>query len=75
MSCQRVGAQLARKSRGLILDAATCKFVLNGNQKTTIKDIAEPAEISDATIYNLFTYNAILIAGLLDRVNGTEDRE
>ncbi len=60
--------------RNQILDAAAKVFAENGFQKSTTREIAEAADISEGTIYNYFENKDDLLIGLLDRIAGTQVR-
>ena len=47
-------AQLAQSRRDQIIDAAIEVIAEHGFQRTTIKQIAQRAEVADGTIYNYF---------------------
>lgn len=63
------------QARRLIVDAAIDCFLENGYVGTTMDDIAERAAVARRTIYNQFgSKAALLIAGINDRVVGSEER-
>jgi AcrR family transcriptional regulator len=63
---------LARRNQ--ILDAAAKVFAENGFQKSTTREIAEAADISEGTIYNYFENKDDLLLSLLDRITDTQGR-
>lgn len=67
--------QLAQARRNLILDAATVVIAENGFQRTTIKQIAQTAEIADGTIYNYFKNKDAIMLGIVERLTEAETRE
>lgn len=67
--------QLAQARRNLILDAAIVVIAENGFQRTTIKQIAQTAEIADGTIYNYFKNKDAIMLGIVSRLTEAESRE
>lgn len=67
--------QLAQARRNLILDAAIIVIAENGFQRTTIKQIAQTAEIADGTIYNYFKNKDAIMLGIVERLTEAEERE
>ena len=64
----------ARKNQ--ILDAAISLFAEKGYHRTTTKDIAVAADISEGTIYNYFDSKEDLLIGIMARLsnpNGLDD--
>ena len=53
-----------------ILEAAIRVFAERGFQRTTIRDVAAAAGVSDGTIYNSFENKAALLRGVLDPLQG-----
>ena len=66
--------RVAALRRDHILDAAIHVFASKGFERTTIRDVARRAGVSDGTIYNYFENKSALLLGILDRVNETERR-
>jgi len=67
--------QLAQARRNLILDAAIVVIAEHGFQRTTIKQIAQMAEIADGTIYNYFENKDAILLGIVERITEAESRE
>lgn len=67
--------QLAKARRNLILDAAIVVIAEHGFQRTTIKQIAQMAEIADGTIYNYFKNKDAIMLGIVERITEAESRE
>ena len=67
--------QLAKARRNLILDAAIVVISEHGFQRTTIKQIAQMAEIADGTIYNYFENKNAILLGIVARITEAEERE
>lgn len=63
----------ARKNQ--ILDAAATLFAEKGYHRTTTKDIAVVADISEGTIYNYFDSKEDLLLGILSRLVNPDDLE
>ncbi len=67
--------QVARLRRTQILAAAIKVFARSGFHRTTIRDIAKEAGVSDGTIYNYFENKTAVLMGVLDPLNDIEGRE
>jgi AcrR family transcriptional regulator len=63
----------ARKNQ--ILDAAIALFAEKGYHRTTTKDIAVAADISEGTIYNYFDSKEDLLIGIMSRLANPNDIE
>lgn len=66
--------QLVAARRGQILDGATKVFAERGFHRSTVKEIAREAGVSEGTIYNYFEDKDALLVGILHRLNETEHR-
>ncbi len=60
--------QLIEARRNQILDAATSVFAEKGFHRTTTKEIASAAGVSEGTIYNYFDNKADLLIGIMSRL-------
>jgi AcrR family transcriptional regulator len=67
-SVDPIRKQLIEARRNQILDAATKVFAKKGFHRTTTKEIARTAGISEGTIYNYFTTKSDLLIGLITRL-------
>lgn len=67
--------QIARLRRTQILAAAIKVFAKSGFHRTTIRDIAKEAGVSDGTIYNYFENKTAVLMGVLDPLNEIERRD
>jgi AcrR family transcriptional regulator len=57
----------AAQTRARILEAAGDLFVSNGYARTTVRDIAEGANVADDTVYAVFGTKARVLTALIDR--------
>jgi AcrR family transcriptional regulator len=64
--------QLIEARRNQILDAATKVFAKKGFHRTSTKEIAQTAGISEGTIYNYFTTKSDLVIGIMTRLAEVE---
>lgn len=64
--------QLITARRNQILDAAAVVFAEKGFHRTTTKEIARTAGISEGTIYNYFTTKSDLLIGIMTRLAEVE---
>lgn len=71
-SVDPIREQLIEARRNQILDAATKVFAKKGFHRTTTKEIARTAGISEGTIYNYFTTKSDLLIGLMTRLAEVE---
>jgi AcrR family transcriptional regulator len=60
--------QLIEARRNQILDAAASVFAEKGFHRTTTKEIASAAGVSEGTIYNYFAHKADLLIGIMARL-------
>jgi AcrR family transcriptional regulator len=65
-------AQLSALRREQILHAAAQVFAEHGFHRTTVRDVARAAGVSNGTIYNYFENKTALLLGILDRLNAAE---
>jgi AcrR family transcriptional regulator len=65
--------QLIAARRNQILDAAATVFAEKGFHRTTTKEIAQVAGVSEGTIYNYFSTKPDLLIGLMARLAEVED--
>jgi AcrR family transcriptional regulator len=72
------GTQLSRRERlklereQRILDAAAVVFAQNGYHQTTIRDVAQRADVADGTIYNYFDSKFDLLLAIMARLADLE---
>ncbi|MGD8736599.1 MAG: helix-turn-helix domain-containing protein [Anaerolineae bacterium] len=72
------GTQLSRRERlklereQRILDAAAVVFAQNGYHQTTIREIAQRADVADGTIYNYFDSKFDLLLAIMARLADLE---
>lgn len=66
--------QLAAR-REQIIQAAAQLFASKGFHRTTTKDIAEAAEVSEGTLYNYFDDKADLLIGIMDMLTAAQHLE
>ncbi len=62
-----VRRQQAATTRSRILEAAGERFVSNGYGRTTIREIAEAANVADDTVYAVFGTKARVLTALIDQ--------
>lgn len=67
--------QVARLRRAQILEAAITVFARSGFHRTTIRDVAKEARVSDGTIYNYFANKTAVLMGVLDPLSEAERRD
>lgn len=67
-------ARRAARRKAEILEAAANVFAENGFHRSTIKDIAEAADIAEGTIYNYFESKDDLLISLIDWLADLEKR-
>ncbi len=72
---EKFQAQLAKARRDQIIDAAIDVIAEHGFQRTTIKQIAQRAEVADGTIYNYFKNKDAILLGIIARLTEAEQRE
>jgi len=60
--------QFAEARRNQILDAAARMFAEKGFHRTTTKEIAQAAGVSEGTIYNYFANKGDLVIGIITRL-------
>jgi AcrR family transcriptional regulator len=60
-------AEVARRKRGAILDAALALFLEHGYDRTQIDAVAKHAGVSSATLYKHFGSKAALFGGIMAR--------
>jgi AcrR family transcriptional regulator len=60
--------------RGQILEAATRVFAEKGFRRSTTREVARAAGVSEGTIYNYFEDKDALLMAIVDRLNETERR-
>jgi len=65
--------QQAELTRGLIAEAARSAFLEHGWAGTSIKNVAERAGVSDATVYAVFGSKAGLALSLVDTIDARAD--
>jgi AcrR family transcriptional regulator len=65
--------QQAELTRGLIAEAARSAFLEHGWTGTSIKNVAERAGVSDATVYAVFGSKAGLALSLVDTIDARAD--
>ena len=65
--------QQAELTRGLIAEAARSAFLEQGWAGTSIKNVAERAGVSDATVYAVFGSKAGLALSLVDTIDARAD--
>lgn len=68
-------AQLAQARRDQIIEAAIEVIAEQGFQRTTIKQIAQKANIADGTIYNYFQNKDAIFLDIMKRLSEAEVRE
>ena len=66
--------QLAAR-RTQIIQAAANLFASKGFHRTTTKDIAEAAEVSEGTLYNYFENKDDLLIGIMDMLTAAQQME
>ncbi len=64
--------QLIQARRNQILDAAATVFAEKGFHRTTTKEIARTAGVSEGTIYNYFSNKSDLLIGIMTRLAEVE---
>ncbi len=64
--------QLIAARRSQILDAAAAVFAEKGFHRTTTKEIAQAAGVSEGTIYNYFNTKSDLLIGIMTRLAAVE---
>jgi len=64
--------QLIQARRNQILDAAAVVFAEKGFHRTTTKEIARTAGVSEGTIYNYFSTKSDLLIGIMTRLANVE---
>ncbi|MEM7128631.1 MAG: TetR/AcrR family transcriptional regulator [Chloroflexota bacterium] len=67
--------QLIQARRNQILQAAIEVISENGFQRTTVKQIAQRAEVADGTIYNYFKNKDAILMGIIAMITEAEERE
>lgn len=67
--------QLVAARRKQILQAAIEVISETGFQRTTIKQIAQRAEVADGTIYNYFKNKDAILMGIIALITEAEERE
>ena len=72
MSKDPIRQQLIEARRNQILDAAAAVFAKKGFHRTTTKEIARTAGVSEGTIYNYFDNKSDLLIGLMTRLAEVE---
>src|SRR5918992_917839 len=65
---------LAAARRGQILEAARRVFAERGFRRTTTREVARAAGVSEGTIYNYFEDKDALLMAILEELNETERR-
>ena len=65
---------VVRARREQIVEAATRVFAEKGFRRSTTREVARVAGVSEGTIYNYFEYKNALMLAILDRLNETERR-
>jgi AcrR family transcriptional regulator len=65
---------LGRARREQIVGAATRVFAEKGFRRSTTREVARAAGVSEGTIYNYFEDKDALLLAILDRLNETERR-
>lgn len=65
--------RLKQEREERILEAAATEFARKGFHQTTIREIAEVADVADGTIYNYFESKGDLLVGILARLADLED--
>ena len=68
-------AAITSPTQSQILDAAIEVIAEKGFQRTTIKEIAQKAEVADGTIYNYFKNKDALFMSIIDRLMQAEVNE
>jgi AcrR family transcriptional regulator len=63
----------AAERRSLILDSAARLFADKGFHRTTTKDIAEAADVSEGTLYNYFESKDDLLMAIMERLVESQD--
>jgi AcrR family transcriptional regulator len=61
-----LAAKTGRLRRTHVLQAATRAFARRGYERTSIRDVAREAGVSEGTIYNVFDNKAALLLAMLD---------
>src|SRR3990172_7610582 len=61
--------------RTLILEAAARLFAEKGFHRTTTRDIAEAADVSEGTLYNYFDNKYELLMGIITHLASTQNLE
>ncbi|MCP4539630.1 MAG: TetR/AcrR family transcriptional regulator [Chloroflexi bacterium] len=64
--------QLISARRNQVLDAAAAVFAEKGFHRTTTKEIAQAAGVSEGTIYNYFANKSDLLIGIMTRLAEVE---
>ncbi len=67
-------ARRAARRRAEILDAAAKVFAEKGFSRSTMKDVADAADIAEGTIYNYFESKDDLLISLIDKLADLEAR-
>jgi AcrR family transcriptional regulator len=65
-------ARLARERVDQILDAAAALFGSKGFHRTTTRDIAQQAGVSEGTLYNYFSSKDEILIGIVTRIGKTQ---
>ena len=65
---------VVRARREQIIEAATRIFAQKGFRRSTTREVARAAGVSEGTIYNYFEDKDALLLAILDRLNETERR-
>jgi AcrR family transcriptional regulator len=65
---------IVRARREQIVEAATRVFAEKGFRRSTTREVARAAGVSEGTIYNYFEDKDALLLAILDRLNETERR-
>jgi AcrR family transcriptional regulator len=65
---------VVRARREQIIEAATRVFAEKGFRRSTTREVARAAGVSEGTIYNYFEDKDALLLAILDRLNETERR-
>jgi len=73
-SLSRRERQVAAR-REQIIQAAAWLFASKGFHRTTTRDIAESAEVSEGTLYNYFENKADLLIGIMDMLTAAQQIE
>ena len=72
---EKFQAQLIQARRKQIIEAAIGVIAEHGFQRTTIKQIAQRAEVADGTIYNYFKNKDAILLGIIEMLTEAEVRE